>query len=299
MNQLTDKELIKELENRFNENEKAMQELSTLTGQLTKINKQLAESEALKSHFLSNIRNEIINPFASILGLSSSLMGIDSYNLGQIKHILSLIYTEAFHLDFQLQNIFAAAEIEAGEAVLQINRVDINSVVEQTVASFKHVANKKHVTLILNNNAGKKTETDSFQTDQVKFQIILANVISNAIQFSHAKSKVHIITELNPSMLTVTVRDNGIGITPEEEKIIFDRFKKADSKINTLNKGHGLGLSVCNDYIEMLNGSIELTSTPGEGSKFIIRIPANTESINQNTIATDGNTFLFEEGELF
>lgn len=299
MHQLSDKELIKELENRFVENEKAMLELKSLTSQLTMLNKQLEESEKLKSHFLSNIRNEIINPFAAILGLSSNLMNLNSYDLEQIKHILSLIHTEAFQLDFQLRNIFAAAEIEAGESILQINKVDIVSVVEQTVESFRHICNKKNVSIVLNNNIEKESGITSFQTDQVKLQIILANVISNAIQFSYEKSEINIDTELNEFMLIVTIKDSGIGITKEDEKSIFDRFKKIDSKINTLNKGHGLGLSVCNDFIEMLNGSIELISTPNKGSQFIIKIIANTDLINQNTIATDGNTFLFEDGELF
>ena len=299
MKELTDKDLIKALENRFLENEKALKELHETTNQLTMLNKQLEESEAMKSNFLSNIRNEIINPFAAILGLSSNLMKIDTNNTDQIKHILSLIHTEAFELDFQLRNIFAAAEIEAGEASLEINNVNIASVIEQTISSFTHVANKKEISIHLNNNVENISELNSFRTDQMKVQVILDNVISNAIQFSYEKSEVNIITELNPSVLIITVQDNGIGISKEDQEIIFNRFKKADSRINTLNKGHGLGLSVCNDYVEMLNGSIELISNPGKGSKFIISIPANTESINNSTFATDGNTFIFDEGELF
>ncbi|PKP22595.1 MAG: histidine kinase [Bacteroidetes bacterium HGW-Bacteroidetes-21] len=299
MNRLTDKELIKELENRFSENDKALKELNALTSQLTTLNKHLEESEAMKSHFLSNIRNEIINPFAAIIGLSSSLINSDNYGPDQIKHILSLIFSEAFHLDFQLQNIFAAAEIEAGEVALQINKVDVYSVIEQTVSSFQHMADKNKIKLSLQNTIEKTNDSTSFLTDQLKFQIILKNVISNAIQYSHADSEVKIITEFTSQMLTVTVKDNGIGIAKEEEKLIFDRFKKADSNINTLNKGHGLGLSVCNDYLEFMNGSIYLESSPGNGSTFIIKIPVSSESGNQNTLASDGNIFLFEEGELF
>jgi len=299
MNEFTDKEILDELEKRFSKKEKAMKELHELTLQLTELNRQLERSESVKGHFLSNIRNEIINPFSAIIGLSGSLMTSDKDDVSHYRKVMTLIYSEAFHLNFQLRNIFAAAEIEAGDAMLKIDKVDVKSVIDNTIDSLKFFADKKRITIEQHFNYEDNNGDFSFFTDQDKLQLILSNIISNAVQFSYDNSRVVINTLLTPEMLKVSVKDSGIGISHENQKIIFDRFSKVDGSINTLNKGHGLGLSVSKDYTELLNGSISLSSNPAEGSEFEMLIPSVTGYENNNTLATDGNSFFFESNEIF
>lgn len=297
MNRLNDRELLKELELRFLQNEKTMQELHSLTLQLTQLNKKLEDSEALKSHFLSNIRNEIVNPFAAIIGLSNTVIHGNNFEPDYIKKILSLIFSEAFYLDFQLQNIFAAAEIEAGEAMLEIDRVNISSVIEQIISSFKNSSDKKNIEVVFEKQ--NSSQIHNFLTDQLKLKIIVSNILNNAIEHSSENSQIKIITEFNNSFLIIRIIDKGEGISKDIEKNIFDRFKKGDSRINTLNKGHGLGLSVSSDLIEMMNGKIEIQPNPDKGSEFIISIPEGISIQNSHSIATDGNSFLFDDGEEF
>ena len=115
MSDLTDKELIDELKKRFEVNKQTLNEVQELNDELRKVNRKLEDSEALKSHFISNITNEIINPFASILALSKNILSVDKENWKKVITMVSLIYSEAFNLDFQLRNIFVAAKLEAGE----------------------------------------------------------------------------------------------------------------------------------------------------------------------------------------
>ncbi|MFO7842861.1 MAG: hypothetical protein R6V16_03550, partial [Bacteroidales bacterium] len=149
MSELTDQELIEELRKRFDQNKKALKEVQELNDELQKVNKKLEESEALKSHFISNITNEIINPFASILALSKNILSVEKENWKKVFSMVSLIYSEAFNLDFQLRNIFVAAKIEAGEIFPEILNVDVKQLMDSVVDSFKYQSKKKKIDIQL------------------------------------------------------------------------------------------------------------------------------------------------------
>ena len=115
--EICDHELVDILQERLDSNRNALYDLKELTSVLEKTNARLQESESLKGQFLSNIRNEINNPLSSIMGLAQELLS--SKDAGRKTELCApLIYAEAFNLDFQLQNIFIAAELEAGESIL-------------------------------------------------------------------------------------------------------------------------------------------------------------------------------------
>jgi len=108
MNKLKDEELIEELRIRMKEKTDALNELKSLNEKLKIVNKKLEESEAMKTHFISNITNEIVNPFASILGLSKNILSVNKENWKKVFSMVAMIHTEAFSLDFQLKNVFAS-----------------------------------------------------------------------------------------------------------------------------------------------------------------------------------------------
>lgn len=294
---LTDDELLAELKQRFKENKKALKELKMLNEELFNVNKKLEESEALKSHFISNITNEIINPFTSILGLSKAILSVDKENWKKVISMISLIHTEAFNLDFQFRNIFVAAKIEAGEIAPEIFTVDINNLIESVIESYKFEAKKKknHINyhFRIDHTADK---VFVFKTDPEKLKLILANLIRNAITFSHESGVIDIIVWLEDDLLRISVKDYGIGISKENQQIIFDRFKRLDSGINSINRGHGLGLSVNKAIIDMLNGNINIESELGKGACFTISIPeseAPTEGF-----AADANETFFDDQDM-
>ena len=136
MSDLSDEELIEELKKRFDLNKDAFNEVQDLNKELIQVNKKLEDSEALKSHFISNITNEIINPFASILALSKNILSVEKENWKKVFSMVSLIYSEAFNLDYQLRNIFVAAKLEAGEISPEILNVDVKHVIESVIESF-------------------------------------------------------------------------------------------------------------------------------------------------------------------
>ncbi len=293
---LADDELLSELKRRFEQNKISLKELKTLNEELKLVNKKLEESESLKSHFISNITNEIINPFTSILGLSKAILSVDKENWKKVITMVALIHSEAFNLDFQFRNIFVAAKIEAGEIFPETLNVDVENLIESVIESFKFEAKKKKLVIIHR----FKVETRDgnsfvFKTDPEKLKLVLANLLSNAINFSFEGGEIELTTWVEDSSLKILVRDHGIGISKENQKIIFDRFKRLDSGINSLNRGHGLGLSVNKAILDMLNGKINIESELGKGASITITIP---EAQGQTTdFASDANETFFDADE--
>ena len=149
-NRLTDKEILSELKRRFDENDTMLKEERKLIAELNVVNNKLLASEHLKSNFLSNIRNEINNPIASILELAKNIYE-GQIDLDSMKKFGALIYSEAFDLDFQLRNVFLSAEIEAGESPLSVISVDVVSLIKTVIDSFHNKIAKKGIQFKLNN----------------------------------------------------------------------------------------------------------------------------------------------------
>lgn len=289
--ELMDQELVDTLKERLDSNRKALHDLREVTKQLELINRKLQESEALKSHFLSNIRNEINNPLTSILGLSRQLIAKPDFT-ENMTLVGPMIYLEAFNLDFQLQNIFIAAELEAGEALPSYAKVDVAGVIDTTLDLQLHQISQKNISTT-------KTAPASlmFISDVQKLQIILMNLLSNALEFSPEGSKVEIIAELRDGGLSLAVKDTGIGIDPDNQARVFDRFHQLDAGTTKSHPGHGLGLSVSKSLAEMMEGTISLSSAPGEGCTVELFLPE--PSVDVNMTAQDSNVFLFDEPEEF
>jgi len=285
---INDSTLISELEKRFNDNKKAIAELEEMTAQLKAVNRKLEESESLKSHFISNIRNEIINPFTSIINLSKQIGSIN--DIEKAKRNAALIHGEAFFLDFQLKNIFAAAELEAGETFPQIYSVNVMSTINGLIESYQSNITAKKVNIIVKSSI---PDDFTFKSDPGKLTLIYSNLLNNAILFSKEGGDIEISVSFEYDSIVFVVKDSGIGIEEDKMKLIFDRFKRIDNTINTLSSGYGLGLSVAKAITDMLNGTISVESRVDDGSTFTVLIP----DVHMDTEAT--GTAIDENGMLF
>lgn len=297
MNTISDDQLIEELRKRMRQKEDALSQLRETTEELQKANEKLADSEAMKSNFISNITNEIVNPFTSILGLSKSILKLSKSDWERLQSMVKMIYSEAFNLDFQLKNIFMAAEIEAGKVHVNNINIDINSVIKDMVDAFKENAGKKEIEIQFDSRIlEEENEAFNFVTDPQKLQLILANLLDNAIKFSSAANKVIVKADLlEERNLQISVQDFGSGISEETKLIIYDRFRKGDPGISTPNRGHGLGLSIIKALIDLLNGSIHLQTQLHQGSTFTVMIPEGEEDMDE--FSTMGNDVFFNEDE--
>lgn len=299
MSRLTDQELIEELKARFDMNRKALHDLQALTAQLEKMNRRLQESEAMKSHFLSNIRNEINNPLTSIMGLSRHMMG-GKCDPEKVAEVGGMIFSEAFDLDFQLRNIFIAAELEAGERRPDYARVDIVSLIASTVEMLAHQIEAKSIRL---SQRFASSAPLHFTTDAQMLQVALVNLLVNAVEYSHPQGEVVIEAGASAHGLQVVVSDSGVGIDPADHERVFDRFRQMESGATKSHRGHGLGLSIIKAVVELLEGRVTLKSSLGQGACFTLTLPEPAIDVPVEVLAQDGNFFLFKdeegEGEVF
>ncbi len=293
--QLTEEELLEELRKRMYQCKSSLKQLQELNKELKIANIKLNESESLKSHFLSNVTNEMVNPFASILGLSKAIMEVN--DVDKSKTMAKLIYNEAFNLDFQLKNIFAAAKVEAGQTNIEINNVDINNVIYSIIEMYDYKTKQKNLTINFKYHVSDElADNFLFPTDAEMFKLIVSNILSNGIKFSKASSTIEIKTGIIDEELFVSIRDFGKGIPQAHLERIFDRFEKGNKEINSDNEGYGLGLSITKSYLDILGGSIDLASEEGTGTLIIISIPRPSGPLPEG-LAFDGNEFLFDDAD--
>jgi signal transduction histidine kinase len=296
MSNLSDRQLLKELRVRLEASKKAQDELQALSKDYQEVSRKLSESEALKSHFISNISNEIVNPFTSILGLSKAILSVEKNDWKKVVSMVALIHSEAFNLDFQLKNIFVAAKIEAGEVAPNITKVNIRSLVQNVIDSFNIVSRKMGIHIDLQYDVdygfGKNLY---FKTDSEKLKLILSNLINNALKYSYKDSKVIVRVSIEDDILHISVQDFGTGISEKNQKIIFERFKRLDSGINSINRGHGLGLSITKALLDVLDGDITIDSKKGEGSTFSISLPEAKNMVEG--FSGEGNDIFFDDDD--
>ncbi|PID90208.1 MAG: histidine kinase [Bacteroidetes bacterium] len=298
--QMSDAELLQELERRIAVNRQTVEELRGLNSELKLVNRKLEESESLKSHFISNITNEIINPFTSILGLSRSILSVDKEAWKKVISMVALIHSEAFSLDFQFRNIFFAAKVEAGDAVPDILNVEVLPLVDSVMDNFRYELRKKKVRVQVHEELPAPPDGQfsvMFKTDPSYVKLVLANLLNNAVNYSSMGSTIDLTLRVADGRLSLAVRDYGTGIAEDSLSEIFDRFTRGDTTINSVSRGHGLGLSVCKAITDLLEGTITVESKLGEGSYFVFEIPEST--METEGFSSEANEIFFDDEEIF
>lgn len=291
MTEWTDEQLLEALRLRLEAHRQSLSERTAMTIKLEKLNRKLQDSEALKSRFLANIRNEINNPLTSIMGLANTLaMG----NADPKRSALAgrMIYDEAFYLDFQFQNIFMAAELEAGEVAPSYARIDIAGLIDGVIDLLRHRFEPKSVSVVV-----QGANAISFVSDPRMLHLILINLLANAIEFSPEGMQVGIHAQCEDRQLTIDVCDQGPGVAEKTRSILFDRFCSAAQDSRKSHRGHGLGLSLSRAMAEAQGGQVLLLTDQDHGAQFRILLPE--PQVQVEVCAHEGNLFLFDSAEIF
>ncbi|MEO5363658.1 MAG: HAMP domain-containing histidine kinase [Magnetococcus sp. DMHC-8] len=309
MAELSDDDLLNELKTRFYHTKQTLYDLKIVSRRLEEVNRKLQISEQVKSNFVSHMKNEINNPLSCILGLAQQLRSHD-LDRETVVNIANSIFAEAFSLDFQLRNIFAAAELEDGATLLQPATVDGHSLIVRAVNDFSHLIQAKELNVYF---LGKKlmpgapppVEQDGdklfFQSDADKLELVMQNLLSNAIEFNNPGGRIDLDISVIEDRLVLSVTDTGIGLDTDQLERIFDRFTQLESGIRKSHKGHGLGLSITKAVIDMMEGSVLVNAKPGEGCAVTLSIPFIETDAEADTFSVDGNEFFFsdDQNELF
>jgi len=244
------------------------------------INAKVEELEVTgkyKSEFLANMSHELRTPLNSILVLARILKDNKPHNLSedQIKYA-TVIFNAGTDLLTLINDILDLSKIESGKLEMQNEYVTVDDILGDMEMLFTEIALGKNITYTC---SAKGVPAQIF-TDKSRVEQVLKNLLSNAFKFTPENGGISV--EAMPGKATDTIsfsiKDSGIGISKDKQKIIFEAFQQADGSTSRKYGGTGLGLSISRELAALLGGAISLTSEPGQGSEFTLTIPLEAKN---------------------
>ena len=247
--------------------------------------KRLKEVDQLKNTLFTNITHEFRTPLTVIKGMTGAIKSnLENNQHKELENSLEIIDRNSDGLLHLINEMLDLAKIESGNMELNLVQVDSIPYLKYLTQSFHSLAEEKEI----NFSVSSEIEHLKMDIDVAKFTAIITNLISNAIKFTskHGNVDIHIdkIQENKTNLFLLKVRDSGLGISKEEQLHIFDKFYQVDSSLSKLNKGTGIGLALVKDFVELMNGTIEVESTHGVGTIFSIKLP-----ITNIAVPSDGS----------
>lgn len=252
-------------------NQTLTRKVNLRTQQLQKAKERAEESNRLKSSFLANMSHEIRTPLNAIQGFAE-LLNQNELNSEKKDKYTNIIVTNCKSLIHLINEILDLSKIEAEQITIRKNDIDIHTMMNEIIQLHSGTLKQKpDVSLKL--NIDLPPSINIINTDEQRLKQILNNLISNATKFTHSGEIVVEINQFNEKELLFFVKDTGIGIDSESQKIIFDRFTKIEKDTTKLYRGSGLGLHISKKLLELLGGKIWVESDPAKGSIFYFTLP--------------------------
>ena len=229
--------------------------------------KKLSE---IKSDFINNMTHEFKTPLATIsLAVDALKNEKVQSNKEKMDYFTGIIKEENKRMNRHVETILQAALQEKQEMKLELMELHVHQVIDKTLENYKLQLEEKGGKVELKLNA----QNDLIVADEIHFTNLLSNLIDNAIKYSYEKVLIKISTQSTSRFMVVTVQDNGIGMSKESVKHIFEKFYRAHTGNVHNIKGFGLGMSYVKMVIDAHKGKIKVDSTLGKGTTFTIEIP--------------------------
>ncbi|MEM7546269.1 MAG: ATP-binding protein [Pseudomonadota bacterium] len=244
--------------------------LSNVTA-LTAARQQAESADRLKSEFLATMSHELRTPLNGVLGLAE-ILKLEDLSPEQ-AHIVDLIVSSGQTLISVISDILDMTMIEAGHIKLVSKPYSVEMLVEEIAGLMTPIANAAGLTLFLSSSPSPPLYGIG---DEARIKQILANFVNNAIKFTESGHvEIHFGGDSASDELRLSVIDTGVGLKPEEQQAIFERFRQVDNTSSRPRQGVGLGLSICRSLAELMGGTITVASESGQGTTFTLSLPLN------------------------
>lgn len=231
---------------------------------------EMRRLERVRKDFVANVSHEIRTPLTSISGFAEALMDGAIDDPKTARSFLEIIVNQSHRLNSIVTDLLHLATLESGKASLIMKPVELATQVDRILEAVRSVAKEKNIFL--------EVEIDPpslmYETDEGKMNLVLSNLLDNALKYTPAGGTVRISGQLLSGRIEIAVSDSGIGIPKEDLSRIFERFYRVDRARSRELGGTGLGLSIVKHVLELLRGEIRVKSHPGEGSIFIVSLPS-------------------------
>lgn len=231
---------------------------------------RLESIDGSRDEFVSNVSHELKTPMTSMKVLADSLLATENAPIEMYKDFMQDIAEEIDRENEIIGDLLNLVRTDRERAVLNIETVDVNELMEVVLKRLKPIALKNNIEIIF-----ESMRPVTASIDRVKFIIVLTNIIENAIKYNHPEGWVKITLNADHKFFYVDVSDSGIGIPEECKDQVFERFYRVDKARSRETGGTGLGLAITKNIVLLHKGTIKFYSKENEGTTFNIRIPLN------------------------
>ena len=229
---------------------------------------QVLEASRMKSEFLATMSHELRTPLSSIMALSQLMLSEGMGNDPERDtEFLQVIERNGHHLLDLINDILDLSSIEAGQTRVSPGEFALDGLVERILTVVRPMAQAKDLRLEVD-----LADIPTVYSDRERIGQILLNLLGNAVKFTEA-GQVAVSASESGGMISLSVADTGVGISPDVLPHVFDSFRQADGSSTRKYEGSGLGLAISQELAELLGGQITVTSEVGKGSTFTLRLP--------------------------
>lgn len=253
---------------RLNKKSQTNKMLNELSSTVNKMALELGQLEDMRQEFISNVSHEIKSPLTSIKGFAEALESKE-ISFSTKKHYLSIIKQESNRLSRLSDNLLRLASLESEVVKLKPSLYRLDEQIRDLILSFEPQWLEKEIEMELFLDEIKIT------ADRDLLSQVWSNLISNSIKYTPIGGKVKLYLSIQGSQIVFKIKDNGIGISSEDQTHIFERFYKTDKSRQPVHKGSGLGLAIAKKIIELHQGKIEVLSELKKGTTFVIYLVKN------------------------
>jgi PAS domain S-box-containing protein len=234
------------------------------------------EVDRMKTEFVSLVSHELRTPLTSIKGYTEMVLDGDAGEINEeVQEYLDIVFKNAERLVALVNDLLDLSRIESGRIQIKSEPVDLNEIVQTVVVSLQQKIREKEQSLAVDIDP----QATQAVGDRDKLVQALTNYVSNAHKYTPAGGDIRIEVGKQGDFARVSVRDNGFGISPEDQARLFTRFYRVDNSMTREIGGTGLGLSIVKQLIELQGGEISVESAPGQGSVFTFSVPLSAEVI--------------------
>lgn len=231
-----------------------------------KMAKELGSLEKLRQDFISDVSHEIQSPLTSISGFAA-LLKKGNLSESQISHYANIIEVESKRLSKLSENLLRLSNLEAEDNNLNLKKYQINKQIESILLMLEPQWSVKNIALNVS------LEETVICGDEELLSQVFINLLNNAIKFTPENGNIGVNVSSNENSIVCKISDTGIGISPQDQPRIFERFYKADKSRDRSLGGNGLGLSIVKKIIDLHRGKISLRSEVGKGTEFTVSLP--------------------------
>lgn len=232
--------------------------------------RQVQTSQRSQKDFVANVSHELKTPLTSIQGFSRAILDGTVETKQELTEAAEVIDSEAGRMSRLVQDLLTLAKMDAGTTAFDMEILNLNTLLKNSRRKFTPLTEAAGI----NFQSEIPTEPALVSADGDSLTQVLDNLLDNALKFTTSGGQISLTGNLTPDSIEVHVIDNGEGIPPRQQKRIFERFYQVDkARAGGKFRGYGLGLAISRQIVEAHHGTLSVTSKPGEGSHFVVKLP--------------------------